>query len=65
VTGLFEPTFHGDLSDVEQDPRLLELAMRQRKALSAFTARQAQEYVRVALTIRKELHPTTTERNTP
>lgn len=47
--------YEGDLSDVERDPRLLELAMRQRKAMSELTARQAQEYVRLALTIRKEL----------
>ena len=55
MTGLFEPEYHGDLSFVEQDPRLLDLAMRQHKASSAFIARQSQEFVRVALTIRREL----------
>jgi hypothetical protein len=57
MPGLFEPLYEGDLSDVESDPRMLEFAMRQRKAHSAFTAKQAQQYVQKALTIRKELHP--------
>jgi len=55
MPGLFEPIDHGELSAVERDPRLQELTMRQHKALPAFIARQSQEYVRVALTIRKEL----------
>jgi hypothetical protein len=56
MPGLFEPVYEGDLSDVELDPRMLEFTMRQRKALSAFTAKQAQQYVVEALRIRKELH---------
>lgn len=59
MTGLFEPEYHGELSEVDTDPRLVELVIRQRKALSAFTARQAQEYVRVAATIRREMNATT------
>jgi hypothetical protein len=52
----FLPTYDlGDLSDVERDPRMLEFAMRQRKAASAFSARQAQDYVRFAVSLRKEL----------
>jgi len=47
--------WYGDLSDVERDPRMLELAIRQRKAASEFSSKQAQEYVRLALNIRKEL----------
>jgi hypothetical protein len=55
MTGLFEPEYHGELSEVDMDPRLVELVIRQRKALSAFTARQAQEYVRVAAIIRRDM----------
>jgi hypothetical protein len=55
MTGLFEPEYHGELSEVDTHPRLVELVIRQRKALSAFTARQAQEYVRVAAIIRRDL----------
>jgi hypothetical protein len=52
---MIDVTWEGELSEVESDPRIQELAFRQRKALFEFTSRQAQEYVRVALTIRKEL----------
>jgi hypothetical protein len=38
---------------------MLELAMRQRRAMSAFTARQAQDYLRAALAIRKDKERTT------
>lgn len=54
MTGLFEPEYHGELSDIDLDPRLVELVIRQHKARSAFSARQAQEYVRVAATIQRE-----------
>jgi len=42
------------LTEIEQDPRLQELVMRQHKAMSWLTSRHAQEYVRLALIIRKE-----------
>jgi hypothetical protein len=46
--------YEDELSDVDLDPRLVDLVIRQKKALTAFHARQAQAYVRLALTIRKE-----------
>ena len=52
---LIDTNYDGELSPVESDPRLQELVMRQRKVMSELTSRQAQEYVRLALTIRKEL----------
>jgi len=54
MSGLFEPEYHGELSDIDLDPRLIELVIRQHKARSAFSARQSQEYVRVAAIIRRE-----------
>ena len=44
---MIDVTWEGELSEVESDPRIQELAFRQRKALFEFTSRQAQEYVRV------------------
>lgn len=52
---LIDPHYWGELSEVQRDPRLMELAMRQHIARSEFSAKQAQEFVRLALTIRKEL----------
>jgi hypothetical protein len=49
------PAYEGELSDVESDPRLQELAMRQRIVSRDLSARQAQDYVILALKIRKEL----------
>ena len=54
MTGLFEPEYHGELSEIDLDPRLVELVIRQHKARVAFSARQSQEYVRVAAMIRRE-----------
>lgn len=51
-------TYEGDLSDVERDPRLLELAMRQRKAMRDFSVEQAVEYLRLATKVKTELMDT-------
>jgi hypothetical protein len=63
MPGLFEPTYHGELTEVETHPVMLELAMRQHKALVAFIARQSQEWVRVALTLKQELQANQQENN--
>lgn len=52
---LIHHVYEGDLSEVERDPRILELVMRQRKQLVELTARHSQDYVILALTVRKEL----------
>jgi len=49
------PTQGGDPTEIELDPRYVDLVIRQAKALSAFTSTQAQERLRLALTIRKEV----------
>ncbi len=53
------PLAHGtperDLTEVEQHPEYVSLVVRQMAELSAFTSRQAQERVLLALTIRKTL----------
>ena len=61
MAGLFEPEYHGELSEIDLDPRLVELVIRQHKARVAFSARQSQEYVRMAVMIRRELNQRTVE----
>jgi hypothetical protein len=44
----------GELTEREQDPRIIDLVLRQRKALGMFLARQSTDYLRLLIEIGKE-----------
>lgn len=45
----------GPVNEIDMDPRMINLLIRQHKAHSRFTANQAQEYLRLSLVIGKEI----------